>query len=767
MHQWRRAKGAFIGFGIAILIAACMLGSALTLLFTVPARYDALANELDAADVNIVIPKVAAGNGVRQQIADVDGVSSVEEQNVILTDSTIKDFRGTDFTIRTMIIDDGTPRALNRTKTTATDLGHEGGHDIAIPKYAEQFGEFAPGGTISMRMDGEDATFRICAVDEEMEFGNAGSGILLFGAPPETFDDLERRLPDARMTQYALRTAPGADPAQVRSTIERELASDGVPLAAAIDRDTVRSTRTMVSQLIILVLVVFAGAVAIVSLALCTFHTKNIVEQERVDMGVLKALGYTGSMISRAMMAPYTVVCAAASLLGLALSFALTSMLGSLVSMQSGFTYEPTADIRAFGITLIVLVAVTLLFAWMGVRSVRTLQPIDAIRGCGQSARRAMLALQDTPGNAPTAITLQQVGTSASRNMLVGAIAMLMTLLISFSATLVHNSAVKPDNLYNTLSGETPQITVISDAAHTGEVRHRIEAIPDVDDVINYTTERISIDGTRMPAYVSDDFTAASNDIHYEGEHPSTDGQIAIGSALAADHPIDSIITVTLGDVSRSYEIVGYIQSVNDGGNACELTESGYQRLDPTFADGRRTLYVYCDGPSSERIIRAIKEECVDLNVHVNDMERMRTTSQEMYGTLMSSVSLAIFVIALILASLVLMMVIRSSIVRERRRFGILKALGYTSGQLMMQVSATLLPATVMGAAIGMAIALTTMRGTIDTMLSIVGVMRSQFEIPAVLPAAASVILVILQFALALGFARPIRKVSAYALITE
>lgn len=39
MHQWRRAKGAFIGFGIAILIAACMLGSALTLLFTVPARH--------------------------------------------------------------------------------------------------------------------------------------------------------------------------------------------------------------------------------------------------------------------------------------------------------------------------------------------------------------------------------------------------------------------------------------------------------------------------------------------------------------------------------------------------------------------------------------------------------------------------------------------------------------------------------------------------------------------------------------------------------
>ena len=52
------------------------------------------------------------------------------------------------------------------------------------------------------------------------------------------------------------------------------------------------------SRLIILILVVFAVLVTIVSLALCTFHIRNIVETDRTDMGVLKALGYTGQMIS-------------------------------------------------------------------------------------------------------------------------------------------------------------------------------------------------------------------------------------------------------------------------------------------------------------------------------------------------------------------------------------------------------------------------------------------------------------------------------------
>lgn len=219
LHQWRRNTGTFLGFGVIILIAACMLGSALTLLFTVGPRYTALADELRTADVDIVVPRAAATADVRELI-------------------------------------DGT-----------------------------------------------------AGVVEEMEFGNAGSQILAFSAPAARFTQLERAYPQARMTEYAVSVSAGADPRAVRSHIERALADAGVPVAAAIDCDSVRATRTMVSRLIILILVVFAVLVTVVSLALCTFHIRNIVKTDRTDMGVLKALGYTSQMISHAMMAPYLLVC--------------------------------------------------------------------------------------------------------------------------------------------------------------------------------------------------------------------------------------------------------------------------------------------------------------------------------------------------------------------------------------------------------------------------------------------------------------------------
>lgn len=765
LHQWRRNKGSFLGFGAIILIAACMLGSALTLLCTVGPRYTALADELHTADVDIVVPRAAATADVCELINGTAGVGTIEPHAVLLMDAQIHDFRGTDFAIRTMITDADAPRTLNQTRVLATAAG---GGDLTIAQYTAQFGQFAPGERIELRIGGHDESFRIAGVVEEMEFGNAGSQILAFSAPAARFAQLERDHPESRMTEYAVRVDAGADPRAVRSRLERALAQAGTPVAAAIDASSVRATRMMVSRLIILILVVFAVLVTIVSLALCTFHIRNIVETDRTDMGVLKALGYTGTMISRAMMAPYLLVCVGATVIGLALSTLATPAIGSLIALQAGFTFHARADARAWLITIAALAGVTLLFAWIGVRSLRALQPIEAIRGISaRSQRHTVRPLNRMPGNARTAISLQQAAASPSRNLLVGCMTFLMTLIVSFAATLTYNAAVTPDNLYNTLSTETPQVVATPAQGETTEAMQRIRAIPGVQNVIAYTTARVGIDGTQMPAFVSDDFDATRNDIRYEGDHPATAHEIAMGSALADTHPIGSKVTVSRGGTALGYTVVGYIQSVNDGGTVCELTDAGYTRLDPDFAHSPHTLYVYCDGADTARVIRAIESTCADLVTHTTDMERMRETSQQMYGSIMSAVSLAMLILAIGLTGLVLMMVVRSTIVRERRRFGILKALGYTSGQLMRQIAAALMPATAAGAVLGALVAGMAARPVTDALFATVGVMRSQFDHPALLPIAAALALTAVQGALALGFATPIRTISPYQLITE
>ena len=170
-----------------------------------------------------------------------------------------------------------------------------------------------------------------------------------------------------------------------------------------------------------------------------------------------------------------------ATLAGLALSTLATPAIGSLIALQAGFTFHAQADARAWLIILILaaLAGVTLLFAWIGVRSLRALQPIEAIRGISaRSQRHTVRPLNRMPGNARTAISLQQAAASPSRNLLVGCMVFLMTLIVSFAAVLTYNATVKPDNLYNTLSTETPQVVATPAQGETTEAMQRIRAIP-------------------------------------------------------------------------------------------------------------------------------------------------------------------------------------------------------------------------------------------------------------------------------------------------
>jgi len=168
-----------------------------------------------------------------------------------------------------------------------------------------------------------------------------------------------------------------------------------------------------------------------------------------------------------------------ATLAGLALSTLATPAIGSLIALQAGFTFHAQADARAWLITIAALAGVTLLFAWIGVRSLRALQPIEAIRGISaRSQRHTVRPLNRMPGNARTAISLQQAAASPSRNLLVGCMLFLMTLIVSFAAVLTYNATVKPDNLYNTLSTETPQVVATPAQGETTEAMQRIRAIP-------------------------------------------------------------------------------------------------------------------------------------------------------------------------------------------------------------------------------------------------------------------------------------------------
>lgn len=431
LHNLKKDKGQYISFGIIILLTAFILNAALVLLFQVDKAYDKKFSELNTANINFCIPEVQNTDTLKEDCFDIDGVDSVESREVLLTAATIKDFRGTDFSMNILFYNLDTKREWNRFEIREkSDRSFD--NPIYIPLYVAQFGEFHVGEQIIFQMEGKEYTFQVAGVLEEMQYGNAGSGAFGMYLPDETYKSFAEKMGQSRVAEYSLVTDKGIVMEDVRNEINTMLSEKHVNVLSILDSDKCRQTRTMVCSLLILVLVTFSFVVLLVSMFLCKFRIQNTIEEEMTNMGVLKAIGYTGNMIICATILPYMIVGIATALLGVCTSYTFLPVLAQVLALQSGFSFVLHFDMMALCLTILLLAGITLVFTYLASMRIRKLQPIHAIRGNSESrfGTRNYFPLDKTPGSLQIGLILKQVASSAKQNVLLFIVSFLLTVSV-------------------------------------------------------------------------------------------------------------------------------------------------------------------------------------------------------------------------------------------------------------------------------------------------------------------------------------------------
>jgi len=137
------------------------------------------------------------------------------------------------------------------------------------------------------------------------------------------------------------------------------------------------------------------------------------------------------------------------------------------------------------------------------------------------------------------------------------------------------------------------------------------------------------------------------------------------------------------------------------------------------------------------------------------------------FTSILSQVGVAVMVIAAMVVALVLYFIIASGIVRQHRGLGIQKAIGYTTANLMNQQSLGILVPLGFAAALGCALAGLAFNPMLSLGFSAMGVVRSHLLVNPWWMAGIAAGIVLVGYATSLGVTRRIRRVSAYALVTE
>ena len=759
-YNLKKDRSSYLSFGIIIMITALILNCAGVLLLQAERAYDEKFDKLNTAQVNVLLPETQDTAALG---AALGAFGRVERHRAILTEAVVREFNGTDFDMNTVFYPLGDQKTLNHYELVSkTDAQVE--NPIYIPLYVSRFGGFGLNDRIVYVIDGKEQVFTVAGIIEEMQYGNYGASMLCAYLPEESFESLAQEFSGKAVAEYSLATEGDLD--QAKSEISKVLEDRGVTMLSCLDCQRVKEARNQVCKLLILILAAFAMIILTVSVFLSNFRVRNAIESEIVNMSVLKALGYTGGQIVAGISAPYAMVAAVFSLLGVGVSYLALPLLAAVLTAQSGFAFDIRFDwLSLLGVTA-VLTAVVTAFTFFSAGKIRKTQPIDGLRGNsgGKQSKKNRLPLDTTRGNTHLLLVLKQMVACRKQNILLFLVCAALTVLTAFSGSLLFNVAIKPDNFMSALSDETPDVIIRPVDGAAEQLGAVLKADPSVENALQYLTGSGKIEEKTVKVFACRDFSQVRNDVCYRGKSPRAADEIALGSAFEERYRIGDTVEIQLRDMTRSFRVTGFVQSVNLQGELCQLTLEGYQTLCKEMPTP--DLYVYLDSDADAAEVAARYKES-GLVLDTVNAQKLQTEARSMYMGITVAAVAVIFAVTVLIVLFILYIVIKSLLVKRRQELGIYKAMGYTSAQLMAQTVASFLPVSAAAVLLSTGAAMLYLPGIYQVIFGALGVMKNNMEIDLGFLMLFALAQILVNVIISVILCMPIRKISAYALMKE
>ena len=407
-------------------------------------------------------------------------------------------------------------------------------------------------------------------------------------------------------------------------------------------------------------------------------------------------------------------------------------------------------------------------FTVISAGKIKKTQPIDGLRGNTGSKqhKRNPLPLAETRGNTQILLVLKQMFACKKQNVLLFLVCFALTVLVAFSGTLFFNVAIKPENFMSALSDETPDVIVYSENADVTALQNKLLAEPNVENALQYVTGSVKIGDKTATVFACEDFSKTRNDVCYEGKNPQKADEIALGNAFAENYNIGDTVTVKLGDMAKTFQVTGFVQSVNLNGELCTLSMAGYESL--SEATVIPSLYVYLkENADAAAFISSIEERYADMVTQTANAQKLMEEAQSMYMGITVVLTIVIFIVTVLIVLFILYIVIKSLLIKRRQELGIYKAMGYTSAQLIWQTAGSFMPVSVAAILLSSVAAIFYMPGIFQVIFEALGVMKHSMEVSLGFLMLFAAIEIILNLMISVILCMPIRKISAYALIKE
>ncbi|MCR5148353.1 MAG: ABC transporter permease [Eubacterium sp.] len=781
----KKQRGEMITFVVLTFFATLFIFISLSMLTGSGKIPDDVYDRINGEDVELYFNDSDAGKeAVSRMFTENENIGDFEYERSLSVYADYKNKKDSEY--ESMEFSVGSYEDERSIQKISIDTSAFSGKDIVLPYYLK--GSFKTGDTLSIKIDDEVYEYSVAGFMEDSMYSNPlNMSIYRIYLSSDAYAEMENidseyvskylkfkgKLSDKAVAEGVESDAVESELSEAFrswvSSYETENTEFTKPQFMLLNWSVMKDGDILMPFIALAIVFIFAVIIIVVSLIIISFNIKNFIQRNMTNTGIMEASGYTVKEIRRALLVQIIIVTLVGANLGIAAGCLLMQPVGNLLGSLAGLSWHQSPEILMMLLTaggvLLVFILATLLIG----RKYKKISTLDALRG-GMTAhnyKKNRFGFEKT--NLPTSIVLSLKETFGrlGNSITIMIIAAVLAAVAMLGFGLVDEFGGDARKMMDFTGMELGEVITST----TPDYIDKLKAIDGVEHVVgSYRVEFSMINGSKREtintiAYQDTAELQHSNVV--EGRMPIHENEIALTPNVtkALNASVGDSIEVNQGNKTEKFIITGKYQLMQNGGKTATMTVEGMKRLNSVGSMKMEMMVYISDGLSFETMQERIKSVYPEINL----LDGIKIGEQSM-GAISSSMTvicILICTVTLLIVIFIETLLIKSKIVREWKNFGVSKALGFTTQNLMIQTAMSNIPALIIGSLVG--ILVSGFFGSVVTkaLLSMFGFEKVSLDIPVIYAFMVFAGMLIVAAASSMLISARIRKLNPVEMITE